>query len=244
MSRVREPYCGPAPDAETLFSAWNFDPALIIVTGVALFAVHRAKPRARACLTYPLAVVLVIAFISPLCALTTALFSARAVHHILIGSIAASMIALMLPGRWGVIEKVPAEAVFLLHTVIYWLWHIPVSYDFALAGSWQYWLMQIAFIMASVWLWWLILAHRISVFSALGLTVGTMVQMGFLAAILTFAPYPIFEAHFAKTEAFGISPLEDQQVAGVLMWTIGIAPYAIATLWLVYTRLMSPAAER
>lgn len=154
------------------------------------------------------------------------------------------MIALMLPNRIPVIEKVPAEAVFLFHTVIYWLWHMPASYSFALSGSWQYWLMQIALIVASVWLWWIIFAARTSAFSSMFLTIGTMLQMGFLAAILVFAQYPLFEAHFLQTQAFGVSPLEDQKLSGVLMWTLGIAPYAFVTLWLVTTRLLTPALER
>ena len=209
MSIALEPYCGPAPDAQTLFYSWNFDPTLIVASIFGLFLLHRGRGGERVRLTPLIAIVLFVAFISPLCALTSALFSARVVHHILVGSVMSVMIALMLPNRIPVIEKVPAEAVFLFHTVIYWLWYMPASYSFALSGSWQYWLMQIALIVASVWLWWIIFAARTSAFSSMFLTIGTMLQMGFLAAILVFAQYPLFEAHFLQTQAFGLSPLED-----------------------------------
>lgn len=235
-----EPYCGTAPSLATLSSSWNFDPVLIVVMIAGLSTLYVVEKNKPAGLVPTLSIVLFVAFISPLCALSSALFSARAIHHILVGSVAAAMIAIVLRNRLTVVIKVPAEVAFLLHTAIYWLWHLPFSYDFALSGTWQYWLMQSGLIFASVWLWTVMISKQISVFAALGLAVGTMVQMGFLAAILTFAPHPIFEAHFLTTQAFGLSPLEDQQLAGLVMWTVGIAPYAIAVIWMVSSRLMAP----
>jgi putative membrane protein len=104
--------------------------------------------------------------------------------------------------------------------------------------------MQSGLILASVWLWTVMLSQGTSVFAALGVLVGTMVQMGFLAAVITFAPFPIFEAHFLTTEAFGLNPLQDQQLAGLLMWTVGILPYAVTAIWMVSARLMAPVEQR
>lgn len=240
LARVFEPYCGVAPNPANLSSSWNFDPVLMIVLIGAVSALYLAQPPRRHGLTAALGFVLFVAFISPLCALSSALFSARAVHHIMVGAIAAPIIALLLPSRLAWRFKVPVEAVFVLHTAIYWLWHLPFAYDFALSGTWQYWLMQAGLLLASVWLWAVIVSRNTSVFASLGLVVGTMVQMGFLAAVITFAPYPIFEAHFLTTDAFGLNPLEDQQLAGLVMWTLGILPYAITAIWLVSSRMMAP----
>jgi putative membrane protein len=236
---VFEPYCGTAPNPENLPSSWNFDPVLMIVLIGVFSALYLAQPVRRPGLTTTLSIVLFVAFISPLCALSSALFSARAVHHILVGAVAAPIIALLLPTRSTWRLRVPVEVVFLLHTAIYWLWHLPVAYDFALSGTWQYWLMQAGLILAATWLWAIILSETTSVFAALGLVVGTMIQMGFLAAVITFAPYPLFEAHFLTTEAFGLNPREDQQIAGLIMWTIGILPYAITAIWLVSSRMLA-----
>lgn len=244
MSRVFEPYCGAAPMPANLSSSWNFDPALIIILAAGLTALYFGQSRAQRGLTTALGIVVFAAFISPLCALSSALFSARAVHHILVGAVAAPMIAMMLPRRLTSRVKVPVELVFVLHTAIYWLWHLPFAYDFALSGPWQYWLMQSGLILASVWLWTVMLSQGTSVFAALGLLVGSMVQMGFLAAVITFAPFPIFEAHFLTTEAFGLNPLQDQQLAGLLMWTVGILPYAITAIWMVSARFMAPVERR
>lgn len=238
MISVLDPYCGPAPNAENLFVSWNLDYPLLAVGVFVVAALHHLHAGERRWQTPLLSVLLVIAFVSPLCALSTALFSARTIHHILVGALAAPLIALMVLPKMNVLNKVPAEAVFLMHTAIYWVWHLPFGYEFALTGSPQYWLMQGAFILASVWLWCLLLSAKVPVITAVGLALGTMLQMGLLGAILTFAPYPLFEAHLATTQAFGLTPLEDQQLSGVLMWTLGFAPYIAVALWSLRTRLL------
>lgn len=204
----------------------------------AIACLYRLRRNDGAGLTSLLALLLIVTFISPLCALSTALFSARTVHHILVGSVMAPVVAaLLLPLRqkaW----KVPAEAAFLVHTVVYWAWHMPPAYEFALSGTPQYWLMQVAFIASSVWLWMHILSPNASVFTSMGLAVATMVQMGFLGAILTFAPYPLFAPHLLTTQIFGFTPLGDQQLSGVLMWTLGFAPYVVAAILVLRNRLL------
>jgi putative membrane protein len=42
--------------------------------------------------------------------------------------------------------------------------------------------------------------------------------MGLLGALITFAPRPLYPPHFATTYAWGIPPLADQQLGGVIMW--------------------------
>jgi putative membrane protein len=238
LASVLDPYCGPAPSAENLFAAWNLDFPLLAAGVCLVVTLYRLQPRRRFLQPGLLSILLVIAFVSPLCAFSTALFSARTIHHIVVGSLAAPLIAALMLTKAHVLTKVPAEAVFLLHTAIYWLWHLPFGYAFALSGPAQYWLMQGTFIAASVWLWCLFLSRSVSVVTAVGLALGTMLQMGLLGALLTFAPYPLFEAHLATTQAFGLTPLQDQQLSGVLMWTLGFTPYIAVALWCLRQRVM------
>jgi len=42
-----------------------------------------------------------------------------------------------------------------------------------------------------------------------------------LRALLTLAPRPLFVSHFGTTWPWGLSPLEDQRLGGVIMWTFG-----------------------
>lgn len=245
MQSTLDPYCGPAPTLQNALYSWNLDPVLLACIAAVTLAFHYIMRRAGIWKTGLFLAFLIVAFVSPLCAMTSALFSVRLAHHILLGSVIAPFVVMIGFPTKPFLGKVPVEAIFLAHTAIYWAWHLPFGYAFALSGTWQYWLMQIALIVASVMLWQALLSRSTSVVATASLALGTMVQMGFLGAILTFAPAPLFEAHFATTQAFGLTPLEDQQLAGVMMWTLGFAPYAAVILWCMRTRLFQPlAAER
>src|SRR5690606_17561398 len=99
-----------------------------------------AAPRERWSFVAGMAV-LAIAFVSPLCALTVALFSARVVHHVLLVAVAAPLLALAWPlGRERFAPLL--TPLLLLHTAIFWLWHAPDAYTLALADTAIYWLMQ------------------------------------------------------------------------------------------------------
>jgi putative membrane protein len=52
--------------------------------------------------------------------------------------------------------------------------------------------------------------------------------MSALGALLTFAPAPLFTPHLGSTAAFGLSPLEDQQLGGLLLWVPGCIAFLIA----------------
>jgi putative membrane protein len=52
-----------------------------------------------------------------------------------------------------------------------------------------------------------------------------VLQMGMLGALLTFASVPLYVPHLTTTFAFGLDPLGDQQLAGILMWVPASLPY-------------------
>jgi len=75
LSETSDPYCGPAPGIADLANAWNLDPVLI--AAIAIVALWLFATGARNTLIFPrvaIILLLVLAFVSPLCALTTALF--------------------------------------------------------------------------------------------------------------------------------------------------------------------------
>jgi putative membrane protein len=57
-------------------------------------------------------------------------------------------------------------------------------------------------------------------------------QSSILGALLAFSPTPWYTAHLATTQQWGLSPLDDQQVAGLIMWIPGGAIYLAAALGL------------
>ncbi|MFL9960624.1 cytochrome c oxidase assembly protein [Paraburkholderia sediminicola] len=52
-----------------------------------------------------------------------------------------------------------------------------------------------------------------------------------------FAPAPLYVVHFASTAAWGLTPLADQQLAGLLMWVLAMIPYLAAGLWIAWSSL-------
>ena len=79
--------------------------------------------------------------------------------------------------------------------------------------------------------------------SALIALVATIAQMGLLGAIIVFAPRPLYLVHLISTAPWGLSPLADQQLAGLLMWVPAMLPYLGVGLWHAWynLRLGEPA---
>lgn len=223
------PYCGPAPIPAEVWGQWNLDP--VILAPLAIGAVWLGFSRsldAKARMVGGLALaVLAVAFVSPICALSSALFAARTVHHILLVCIAAPLIAWALPRiSWPGFGTVMIAAV--LQAVVLWFWHAPVLYEAALSNHFVYALMELTLLGASL-LFWVGVRAAPAPTAALGLVL-TMVQMGMLGALLVFAGMPIYGPHLATTDAWGLTALEDQQLAGLIMWAPAAGIYLVAAL--------------
>lgn len=227
------PYCGPAPDFGEW--RWNLDPVLILLL-VAVTAVIGLRLQAeRRALGLAAMAVLAIGFVSPLCALSSALFSARTVHHVLLVAVAAPLLAGALPGRFrGLVLATATQA------LVFWGWHAPAAYAAALSSDLVYWIMQASLLASAVWFWGA--ARAASAPAAVAALLAAMLAMGLLGAVLTFAGQAVYEPHAYSTLAWGLTPLEDQQAAGLIMWAPAAALYLAAALWRL-GELLGPDAE-
>jgi putative membrane protein len=209
-------YCGPAVVPADLWMRWNFDPLMIAAFATLALAVRlgrSAAPRAG----WGAVTLLFVIFVSPLCALSSALFSVRVFHHVLLVAAVAPLLAVALPLRRA--GSPPLSVLVVVHAVILWLWHAPGAYAWGLATVPAYWLMQ-GSLLGSAWLMW----------RAVG-------QMGLLGALIVFASRPLYTVHFTSTWPWGLTPLADQQLAGLLMWVPAILPYLGMGLWLAWSSL-------
>lgn len=224
------PYCGIAPAPVELAGRWNFDPLLILSLAGLSFLWWRwgcASPSQRRMLLAASALLFVL-FVSPFCALTSALFSARAVHHVALTALAAPLLALALPlrrvpGGWGVWAGI--------HAATFWLWHAPAAYEAALSHHGIYWAMQLSLVLTALALWRAVRAAPVT--GAIAALLATMVQMGLLGALLTFSTAPFYAPHYLAPFEWGLTPLEDQQLAGLIMWAPGAGLYLAAALALL-----------
>ena len=231
--QVWAPYCGPGPGPGEWLSRWNLDPVLLVALALGLALVlWRASGRERA-LGAVAAGVLAVVFVSPLCALSSALFAARTGHHVLLVAVAAPLIAWAAP-RMKVGPLALATAV---QAVVFWAWHAPAAYGWALSDDGAYWLMQLSLLGTAVWFWAGV--RRASAPAAVAALLIAMVAMGLLGALLTFTGQPVYAPHFATTAAWSLTPLADQQAAGLIMWAPAAAVYLAAAL-LVLGRWIGP----
>jgi putative membrane protein len=237
-------YCGPAPSLADLATRWNFEPFLLVSLALAAligWRVVRGKHRSQQLAFGAAWTLAALLFISPLCALTVALFSARVSHHILLTMGVAPLLAFALPAKLG--QSLPALPVLVISTIIMWFWHWPDLYVSAFAHPAIYWGMQLSFL-ASFTALWLLLLRSQSIFSA-GLTaLAAAIQMGFLGALLVFAPSPLYAPHFATTLSFGLTPLDDQQLAGLIMWVPANLPLLALAVWRLLSLLKSSPLGR
>lgn len=222
------PYCGMAPAPGELSGRWNLDPVLIAVLLAALGgAVVRLRGAQRMWALAAIAVLGLI-FVSPLCALSAALFSARTAHHLLLMGVAAPLLALASP-TWRRAPSLLAATAF--QTALLWAWHAPAAYEWALSHDGAYWLMQGCLLGSSLLFWQAIRAAAPP--TAVAGLLAAMVQMGLLGALLTFANQAIYAPHLLTTASWGLTPLQDQQLAGLIMWAPGAALYLLPALWIL-----------
>ena len=234
-------YCGPAAVPGDLLTRWNFDP--LLMAALAALAIVIASGRvANARAGWASLVLATIIFVSPLCALSSALFSARVLHHVLLIAAVAPLLALAFPVRR--LPSPPLAALVGLHTIILWVWHMPAPYAWGLASVPAYWLMQTSLLVSAWLLWRAIFVSTTQPGPALAALVATTGQMGLLAALIVFAPRPLYVVHFASTAAWGMNPLADQQLGGLLMWVPASLPYLGLGLLVGLVELAASRANR
>jgi putative membrane protein len=226
--------------------------------------------RAR-CFTGAL-VALGLALLSPLDALSNALASAHMVQHLLLLLVAAPLLALSAPssailrgsplalrrasGRWrrrlglthghlGALRH-PA-AVWLLSVGVIWFWHAAAPYDAALDNQLLHVLEHASFLVTAVLFWQVVVgvrgAARVSGGLGVLLVFAMAMQSVFLSVLLTFARTPWYSGYATTTASWGLDPLTDQQVAGVIMWIPAGGIYLAAALVLLVTWIRATERE-
>ena len=201
---------------------------------------------------------LVIALVSPLHALGESLFSAHMAQHELLMTVATPLLVLGRPlvpalfalpfgarrgasgwtqgpafrRAWGRLTR-PGTA-WLLHAIAIWGWHLPRLYDATLQNDLVHTLQHLSFLGTALLFWWTVLHPS---WSGRGLAMlslfTTMLHTGALGAILTVSSAMWYPPYAGTTRAWGLTPLEDQQLGGLIMWIPGGAAYLVAALALL-----------
>ena len=190
---------------------------------------------------------LLVALASPIDALADDLFSAHMAQHVLLAVVAppllvsgAPLTALvwalprprrarwaraLLPARWPRPVAAVTHSPWLAcaaYAAVLWSWHLPPVYELALRHEGVHALEHASFLAAGCWLWWTILhpvgSRRASYGVGVLAVFATMLQSAALGALVTLSHRVWYPAYAARAAAWGRSALEDQQLAGLLMW--------------------------
>jgi putative membrane protein len=199
---------------------------------------------------------LVLALLSPLHPLGEVLFSAHMVQHEVLMLIAAPLLVISRPlvsflwalpfewrrttGAWAKTRPIRASWLWLtapltawwIHALAIWVWHAPPLFNATLTSDAVHTAQHLSFLLSALLFWWaLFYAHgRRAYGSGVLYIFTTAIHTGILGALLTFAPHVWYPAYGHTTQAFGLTPLQDQQIGGLIMWVPASVVYIAAGL--------------
>lgn len=131
---------------------------------------------------------------------------------------------------------------WLLHLFVLWGWHAPGAFDAAMAGGAMHWLQHVSFFVAAFIFWYSVLAPgrapRESAPAVISLF-ATAVQTTLLGVLLTFSGSVWYHAYAAGGQMV-LTPLEDQQLGGLIMWIPGGIVFVAAALAIIGRWLTAP----
>jgi putative membrane protein len=218
---------------------------------------------------------LALSLLTPLHELGSRSFTAHMIEHELLMLVAAPLIAFSEPLAiflWALPKSWRHGAAQLGHSTLFsrmwqsfsgllsasiiqavmlWAWHVPGLFDRALRSEGWHIAQHLSFVLSAVLFWWSI--HRAArvhknTGAAAAFLFFTSLHTSLLGVLMSFAASPWYAQYVALglSGTGGLTPLEDQQLAGLIMWVPGGAVHAIAALVYFSRSLMptSPVSER
>lgn len=211
---------------------------------------------------------LAIALASPLCRMSASVAAAHMVQHVILAVAAPPLLLIGSAGLWtpaAIMKSVSTSgsslqpgawrfgssaagytALTALYGAAIWLWHLPALYEAVLQSTAVHVVGYSALLGVSILFWAATLNLARSSPAGAGAAAFAMfittIHTGFLGALLTLSPWPWFTSATGGS-AFGLEPLEDQQIAGLIMWVPMAGIYLTATLIGLYRALDAPGRD-
>jgi cytochrome c oxidase assembly factor CtaG len=163
------------------------------------------------------------------------------VMHLLIMMVAAPLIlfaARPVLVRW----RPPIIGCWLAGTLTVLFWHVPAVFELALESHFWHQIELASFLVAGIVFWWPIIhVHPSSRWSVPVYLFLATLPCDALSAFLVFCGHVAYRPYISQDDhgMFGLSPLEDQALAGALMWVTVTFVYLIPALVLTARLLTS-----
>ncbi len=221
----------PPVEPGTFWSAWSLAPQVTVPLAATLllhFVAHPVGARERVSFLAGW-LLLVLALVSPLCRLAATTASAHMVQHGILVALAPPLLVLGLPaGLWRRWLPGPLAA-SLLYAAAIWLSHAPRIYEAALLQPSLH-LAPLALLLAAGLAFWSGLRAAPSGGHTALMAFAAMGHTTLLGALLALSPDPWYPLFTDRVETWGITTLEDQQLAGMIMWVPMAGVYLVAAL--------------
>ena len=176
------------------------------------------------------------------------LFSGHMVQHLILTLVVPPLMILGTPGwmlrpvlrhapLFGAVRKLTSVTwCFVIFNVVLAFWHLPPLYNLALANHGIHILQHLMFIAASVLMWWPLMSPLPELpraaYPAQMLYCFLMVMpMSIISIYIAMADTLLYPAYAAAPRILGITPMQDQQYGGLIMWIPGgVFFYAVMTV--------------
>ncbi|WP_337268254.1 cytochrome c oxidase assembly protein [Oryzifoliimicrobium ureilyticus] len=199
---------------------------------------------------------LVVALVSPIHEFGEHLFTAHMVEHEILMAVSAPLLALSRPmgiivwamprrvrhwlsrflnlrearAGWDAMSR-PSTAT-ILHAAAIWIWHHPAFFDATVSSVLLHRLQHWSFFLSALVFWWAMIWRSDYGMAAFDLLL-TMLHTAILGALIALAPRVAYVHQTQDAVSWGLTPLEDQQLAGVVMWVPAGVVYAGVALFLL-----------
>jgi putative membrane protein len=265
-------HTGPPPRPSDIWLTWSLDPSLLVPLLLASWLYLRGLDRVwrrpgeaqvhrwQAQAYFAGLATVFIALVSPLDGLSSALFSAHMVQHLLLILVAAPLLMLGSPllvwfwglpltwRRWLAVRwnrlilrrvwralTVPVVA-WLVASIALWLWHAPPLYEAALRNQAIHSFEHIT-LLGTAFIFWYVAFRgrrhaRLSYGAAIVFLFTAAAQCSLLGILIAVSP-PWYPTYAASAAAWNLAPQQDQQIAGLIMWIPAGAAYLLAALALL-----------
>ena len=181
-----------------------------------------------------------IAVASPVSHLDHHLLTAHMVQHLLLMLVAAPLILFglrpSLRGHW----RPNLVVSWLAGSLTVVIWHIPAVFELALRSPFWHAFEQASFLVAGIVFWLPAVQPGLKAQSwslPVYLFLATL-PCDALSAFLAFCGHVVYPPYSSGHGLFGLSPLDDQALAGALMWVMVTFAYLVPALILI-ARLLS-----
>ncbi len=260
-------------DSTLWLTAWNWEPTVLVglslFCALYLFGVGPLRrslwplekiERRQIILFFAGVFVIFLALVSPLDEIGDHyLFSAHMVQHLLLILALPPLLLIGTPGwllkpllqkpliaRLGRFLTLPLPAL-LVFNFVFAVYHVPALYDWTLRDETVHIIVHLLLMATAVITWSPILSPLREWRLALSFQVLYLflqaIPPTILGALITFSPEAIYPTYVAAPRVFDISALEDQQMAGVIMWIPGALVYLLA-LTIVFFKWFGDADSR